>query len=598
MKKTKKHASPDAPSDGPMLAPHSCFLPLQTVNVTEHDERKFFSFNGVRFVYQNDTKDFKPHDFEQEAIVRAYSRLEKKGDRGLSSVERRAVLGENKIETEKFGWFSGIYLVSTEPLLFTLLFVTFGLPMFPLRAFDAIHILALFSCIVFAVLVIGRRNRFSKAFSEENIGSVEVLRQDQWQWISAEQLLPGDIFRVVERAEIFCDAVLISRHCIVQESCLTGESYPSEKRALSAPRAASGQLHLEPHHRLYAGSMVMLAPSKTFAVVTEIGSRTCKGQLAQVAFRFGERVMRFKASLYKFFAISCMASLTYLFTRCIQVSTHAFPNTVSSSVRFVSTIYYFFQELITRDAYMLVSHITMYLQAWFAARELVCRYLKKSEIDCHLVRALPVAGHVDCMVFDKSGTITDGNLCLKSILPVEHKMVDWEYYDDPSYGTDLDVMVSRFAQPVPVHIQTHEDWNYDSDHCWTNVLSPEWRAALASCHAISRDESGEIDGNSVDIALFNATKWQLSDEDDQGLHIFNPPQMQSVSSKRIEVMRNLQFDAKTLTSGVIINHGGDCFLFVKGAVESLIEQCDVSSVPYGVIDLARAESRETNYVQQ
>ena len=60
-------------------------------------------------------------------------------------------------------------------------------------------------------------------------GSATALRDGAWQLVDQKDLVPGDVVRL-ETGMSYCDMVVIEGGtCLVDESALTGESYPQAK---------------------------------------------------------------------------------------------------------------------------------------------------------------------------------------------------------------------------------------------------------------------------------------------------------------------------------------------------------------------------------
>jgi len=55
---------------------------------------------------------------------------------------------------------------------------------------------------------------------------IMVIRENKELLISSDQLVPGDLVVIPSNCTLPCDIVLISGQCVVNESILTGESFP------------------------------------------------------------------------------------------------------------------------------------------------------------------------------------------------------------------------------------------------------------------------------------------------------------------------------------------------------------------------------------
>ena len=123
--------------------------------------------------------------------------------------------------------------------------------------------------------------------------------------ISTELLVPGDVICIhpSQKQEILCDAVLIEGSCSMDESILTGESYPVTKVQLSKNFSLSifnynsiqlavpndgTPFHYDQHrrHLLFSGTQLIQGragfnKSHLKAVVIRTGFMTCKGELVR-----------------------------------------------------------------------------------------------------------------------------------------------------------------------------------------------------------------------------------------------------------------------------------------------------------------------------
>merc|ERR1719217_737158 len=66
--------------------------------------------------------------------------------------------------------------------------------------------------------------------------------------------------------------------------------------------------------------------------------------------------------------------------------------------------------------------------------------------------------------------------------------------------------------------------------------------ALAACHTVTRLRSGDLVGNMVEVAMLNASGWQLSNDSKSVQH----------EGSEIKILKQLEFDQKLVTSGSVI----------------------------------------------
>ncbi|HZR90809.1 MAG TPA: HAD-IC family P-type ATPase [Gaiellaceae bacterium] len=104
------------------------------------------------------------------------------------------------------------------------------------------------------------------ALKERLAPMARVRRDGRWQTLAARLLVPGDLVHVELGQIVPADARVISGACEVDQSALTGESLPLDKKT---------------GDELYSGSV--LTRGEASALVTDTGVRTLFGRSAQLA---------------------------------------------------------------------------------------------------------------------------------------------------------------------------------------------------------------------------------------------------------------------------------------------------------------------------
>jgi P-type Ca2+ transporter type 2C len=147
---------------------------------------------------------------------------------------------------------------------------------------DAIAILA----IVLLTVLLGwnqeyRAEKALVALKKLAIPKVKVRREDQWEEISARDLVPGDIVRLEVGNRVPADSRLLeSVNLQAQESALTGESIPVEKDSRPVTdEFAKEESNFRPN-MVYMGTTVTSGRGQ--AVVTETGMETELGTVAHL----------------------------------------------------------------------------------------------------------------------------------------------------------------------------------------------------------------------------------------------------------------------------------------------------------------------------
>lgn len=193
--------------------------------------------------------------------------------------KRLAKYGPNKLPEEKRLTRLKIFLDQFRSPLIYILLIAAAITLFLKDFVDAGVILAT----VFLNTTIGflEENKAERAIEKLRLileYKARILREGKEYEIKVEELVPGDIILIGAGDKISADARLIeAKNLQVSEAVLTGESSPSSKsiRVLEA-----GTTLAQRENMVYAGTNVVRG--RGAAVITEIGSRTELGKIAQM----------------------------------------------------------------------------------------------------------------------------------------------------------------------------------------------------------------------------------------------------------------------------------------------------------------------------
>lgn len=218
-------------------------------------------------------------------------------------------------------------------------------------------------------------------------GKARLVRDSSHVWIAAEKVLPGDRFLVEPGERVVVDGFVVSGKALVDESMITGESRPVEKEAGS--EVPAGALLLGGSGEFEAvRSGLQSSLSQMAALVREALSK--KNDLERLA----DRAMRFLVP----FVLLCAGALTLILL--------AFSVPV--------------QQALLRALTVLV--ITCPCALGIAAPLARVSVIARARASGILIRnpaALEKAGLLDVIVFDKTGTITEGNYGLREVVAPE-----------------------------------------------------------------------------------------------------------------------------------------------------------------------------------
>lgn len=139
-----------------------------------------------------------------------------------------------------------------------------------------------------AVIIVGSVAFYQENQSEESLAALNnlvpptcnVIRHGIVQNILAEELVPGDVIQLHTGDRVPADArIIVSSSLSVDESCLTGESEPKEKRSEPLPDLTENAEIPSCHNIIFMGTLLCSGHGK--AVVVAIGTETEFGKTSE-----------------------------------------------------------------------------------------------------------------------------------------------------------------------------------------------------------------------------------------------------------------------------------------------------------------------------
>ena len=215
-----------------------------------------------------------------------------------------------------------------------------------------------------------------------------VLRDGVWNELPRSEIVPGDVIRLVAGDLVPADARLIEcEHLHVQESALTGESFPVEKRAVADQPAGAADTGT-----VYLGTSVVSGTAT--ALVTATGPQTAFGDIAKrLAARPPET--EFDRGTYQF-GLFIMRTVLFLVLFVFLV------NAVFKRDAFESLLFAIALAVgLTPEFLPMITSVTLAQGAVHMARKKV------------IVKNLATMqnfGSIDVLCSDKTGTLTSGEL--------------------------------------------------------------------------------------------------------------------------------------------------------------------------------------------
>lgn len=247
----------------------------------------------------------------------------------------------------------------------------------------------LFIAIIILNIVIGiaqelKAKKLVDELSLLNRPQVTVLRDGREKNVSAEDIVRDDVMMLDSGRQICSDAVVLSGSLEVNESLLTGESDAVVK---------------EPGDKLLSGSSVI--SGKCYARVTHAGSESYIGKLADEVKSEKETGSELLASMRKVTRFTSFLILPLgilLFIEAFLLRSGSFDTAVVSTAAALL-------GMLPKGLVLLIS---------VSLANGVIR-LSKKKILIQNIYSLETLAHVDVLCLDKTGTLTDGNMKVRSV---------------------------------------------------------------------------------------------------------------------------------------------------------------------------------------
>ncbi|XP_033763720.1 LOW QUALITY PROTEIN: probable cation-transporting ATPase 13A3 [Pecten maximus] len=400
----------------------------------------------------------------------------------------------------------------------------------------------------------------------ESSSSVLVYRgKNVYEEISSDDLVPGDVIEIPRQGCMMqCDAVLVSGNCIVNEGMLTGESVPITKTPLPNPNMSRSQADVmfsmreHARHVLFCGTKIIQTryydKHKVRAVVIRTGYNTAKGELVR-SIMFPKPVdFKFEVDTYKFLAfLSCIALFGCVYTFWV---------TADKGI--------VFDEVVLMALDLVTVAVPAALPAALTIGIVFAQYrLKKGGIYCISPRRITVSGALNVVCFDKTGTITEDGLDMKSVIPAT----------DGKFSAEVSSISTLTRSPI--------------------------MTAMTTCHSLTIIDD-QLCGDPIDLIMFGATKWELEEpgQEETRFDQMAPTIVKPVAAinniyndsfdsnfqlpvDEIGVIRQFTFSSSLQRMSVITRKLGDSHfeLYMKGAPEKVITLCKSDTVPVDFHDV-------------
>uniref|UniRef100_K3W617 P-type ATPase A domain-containing protein n=1 Tax=Globisporangium ultimum (strain ATCC 200006 / CBS 805.95 / DAOM BR144) TaxID=431595 RepID=K3W617_GLOUD len=484
----------------------------------------WFEFKKHRYVYNHEKGEFERY---LASICEDMTKIQARLNSGLdvnTASAKMELFGANLVDIKK-------------PRIPMLLFTKIVHPFYLFQVFSAtVWFLQQYTVYAIVILVMSASSLTWEIYSEVSNSNrlrsmvrsdrvVEVVRADRKLKIHETELVPGDVVVVVP-GPMVADLLLLSGACVADEASLTGEALPVNKE----PAMGAGvltEVDARTHYKasfLHAGSIITRvreASDECRGIVLSTGFSTGKGELFRSIIFPKTITFEFERDSYRYLALLATIAFAAFLKRVIEGAKGG--STVGETI--VNSLDLFTIAVPPALPIVLSSGIGFALNR-----------LKQGGIFCIDSQRINSCGQLSCFCFDKTGTLTQEHLTLASV-----DVVDESSYKLQNVGLDIPAT---------------------------------FKLAMATCHGLSEAEEGGLQGYSLDLAMFKASKYELEylHGKSKGNYVaIATDTLSEGEGKRYGLVKRFSFDATCQTSSVIVEEldTKKRFVFVKGSPEAI-----------------------------
>ncbi|KAI8621821.1 hypothetical protein BC830DRAFT_1092401 [Chytriomyces sp. MP71] len=450
-------------------------------NESRKDSFRYFEYRKQRYVYQPGSNCF------MRVNLRLHTNFEHVHSlrHGLSETDAEALLqrnGENVIEVESISTLAMLNEKIFHPFYLFQVASVFIWTYEEYYLYSYIIAITSIASIVWEIHLAKANERSLRELLKEDV-DVVVLRNNGSGTVSvattirAQHLVVGDAILMQPGTSAVADIVLVQGDAVVDESSLTGESVPVVKSALSF-FGRTGQMFTADRCKgsmLFCGSRVLEVKPGANAVpeshdkgselvigiVTATGFNSSKGELFRGILYPNKIDFKFYKDALIFIGVLGLIAVIAFINRLIHGLKQGY-----------GTVWAIITSL---DIITIAVPPALPLVLTVGVSQAIAR-LKKKNIYCISPDRINYAGRIDVFCWDKTGTLTTSKL-------------SWA-------GVDR----ARDNLFIGLRKVLRRDGDGDIER------------ALAACHALN-EVNGELVGSSVDVELFNSTKFHLSQDE-------------------------------------------------------------------------------------
>ncbi|KAJ5574068.1 Cation transporting ATPase [Penicillium hispanicum] len=523
-----------------------------------------FLFQKRRFLYYPDRRSFAPLSYVLDSDPKPALKYfqQSKGLTTKVDIDRiHHHYGDNTFDIPVPGFIELFQEHAVAPFF---VFQVFCVGLWMLDEYWYYSLFTLFMLVAFESTVVWQRQRTLNEFRGMSIKpyDVWVYRENKWQEITSDKLLPGDLMsvnRTKEDGGVACDILLVEGSVIVNEAMLSGESTPLLKDSvqlrpgddliepdgldknsfvhggtkvlqITHPNANGGEVL-----RNIASGVTMPPDNGALGVVVKTGFETSQGSLVRTMIYSTERVSANN--------VEALLFILFLMVFAIAASWYVWQEGVSKDRK---------RSKLLLDCVLIITSVVppeLPMELSLAVNTSLAA-LSKFAIFCTEPFRIPFAGRVDVACFDKTGTLTGEDLVVDGIAGLTLGQSGAKVEADGSH--------TELAKAASVGSNT--------------------TLVLASAHALVKLDEGEVVGDPMEKATLSWLGWTLGKNDTLTCK-GNAPVVASRPVESVQIKRRFQFSSALKRQSTIATITSNdpktskkskaTFVGVKGAPETI-----------------------------
>jgi H+-transporting ATPase len=283
-----------------------------------------------------------------------------------------------------------------------------------------------------------------------------VLRDERWQTLPADELVPGDIIHLRPGDMIPADVLITQGNLSIDQSSLTGESLPVEASENGA---------------VYAGGIIQHGEAD--GQVTATGSKTYFGKTAELV-RVAKATSHLEATILSMVKYLVLMDLILVIGVLLYSGINNFP----------------WSESIPFALMLLIASIPVALPAMFTLTSaLGAQELAKNGVLVTRLSAIEEAAGMDILCSDKTGTVTQNQIELAAIEPIApfsvNELLRYGFLGSDEASQDpIDLTIIRAAQQQAIKVEDEQRSRFIPFDPATKYTEAIWETSSGEIHVI------------------------------------------------------------------------------------------------------------------